>query len=127
MLLLCPAGTVAYRRRVSIFRRPGLAYVAFRPGAHLYTTLQATDRSPAEGLHPPGAAVGEDRLRDRLQARLRDRLRDRLWDPLGSAGSPCLCCSEAGFRDGLLCDISTPASDPLRTGRHFETLFRWCL
>jgi hypothetical protein len=66
--------------------------------------------SIVHGRGTGGSAVNpEDRLRDRLWDRLRDRLRDCLRDPLGSAGSPGLCCSQAVFRGCSLCDISMSA------------------
>jgi hypothetical protein len=47
---------------------------------------------------------GEDRFRDRLKARLRDRLRF----PRGFRQPALLCCTQAVFLGGSLCDISMP-------------------
>jgi hypothetical protein len=73
-------------------------------------THQLTSIADERGRDTRGTAMNaEDRLRDRLWDRLRDRLRDRPRDPLGSAGSQGLCCSQAAFCGCSLCDISMPA------------------
>jgi hypothetical protein len=58
---------------------------------------------------------GEDRLRGRLRDRLKARLRDRSRFPRGFRRPAFLCCTQAVFSAGSLCDISMPGcnSHPL--------------